>query len=438
MFPAKYLRLPLSLSAALVVACASSPDGPRPPTEGHSFLTIVGDSDMYVADGVSKELVVLYHDDQMRPLTGEVAFDLLGDPRGGDLSATASATDAEGLARIEVVPGEEARFVVEATARYAEPVQWTIDIGPGGWALDATGDYLLTSELNLTEGVPGPVGTAINTLLDLTDDPTDPSTWVIDAILGQINNQTITAAVGALRPGLDTTLNQLLISTAPDLIPTIINVGDDLEQVARHFGVTSTLSVGRAPDAGLIATHAIDTVLFTVEGEVHEYTLSADERTASTAVDIPLRLRGQTKLAIDSHQLPIAYGRLLVFILDEAIVPSIVPTASNLGELMIALVDCARVGQLLAEQIGVGAPVIYDVACRAGLTAAGAAIESQLTQLDATTHLTLGGDARPRDLDGNRTIDRLQGGEWEGELRFSPDVASALRRPSQTFTGERR
>jgi hypothetical protein len=430
------LHLSLLLSTAFAAGCASSGEGPQAPTEGHAFLTIVGESDMYV-DGARKELLVQYHDDQGRPLAGEVAFDIAGDPRGGDLSATTSVTDGEGLARIEVIAGEETTFTVQGSALYAEPVTWTIEIGPGGWALDATGDYELESDFDLVDGVPGPVGDVVNALLDATDDPTDPSTWVIDAILTAIDNQAISDAIGGMRPQLDVILNQVLLASSPDFVPTIIEVGDDLGQVARHFGAFSTLSVGRDIDRGLLATHTIDSFVFTIDGEPHEYTLDELEHGESRAEQIKLRLRGQTKLGIDNHELPVAYGHLLVFVLDHAIIPAIDPDASNLGELLVELVDCAAVGERLSDEIGIGPPIVYELACKAGLAVVGTAIEDQLSRLDATTRLVIGGDARPQDVNSDDTIDRLVSGEWEGELRFSPDIATALSRPEQEFTGSR-
>jgi len=437
MFSSTCLRLSVPLVLALLAGCASSDEGPLQPTEGHAFLTIVGDAEMYVDGGLRKELVVQYHDDQGRPLAGEIGFDIVGDPRGGDLSATASITDDEGLARIEVIPGEETRFTVEATALYADPVSWTVEIGPGGWALDATGEYRLESDFDLVDGVPGPVGDVINALLDMTDDPTDPSTWVLDAILAQIDNATITNAVNGLRPQLDVVLNGVLLAESPELVSTIIEVGDDLGQVSRHFGSFSTLAVGRDVDRGLIASHAIDSFVFTIDGVSHEYTLDELEHGESKAEGIELRLRGQTQLSIATHELPVAYGRLLVFILDHAIIPSIAPSATNLGELLVELVDCAAVGQRLSDEIGVGPPLVYELACKAGLAVAGAAIEDQLSRLDATTRLVIGGDARPEDLTSDDTVDRLAAGEWEGELRFSPEIATALVRPEQEFTGTR-
>jgi hypothetical protein len=424
----------LSLGAGCSSSAGGAGDAPRTPVEGHAFLTIVGESDVFVA-ALGQTITVRYHDDEGHALAGEVAFDIVGDPRGGDLSATTATTDAEGLTHIDVLPGREARFQVTAAATFATGVAWDVAIGPGGSALDAVGRYALESQLDLAEGVPGPVGAVVNGILDMTDDPNDPASWVIDQILAQVNSTTVTNAIGSLRPGLDVVLNEALLHNTPGFVATIINVGDDLGQVARRFGALSTLTVGDDPDSGLVGAHAFDAFRFTVEGQDFQYSMTELELEASRTEGIPLQLRGKTKLSIAKHQLPVAYGHLMVFVLDHAIIPSIVPTAHNLGELLTGLIDCASVGTLLAAQIG-GPSVIYEVACKAGLTVGGAVLEQQLDGVEAQAQLGISGEARPKDESGDGRIDRLDFGQWEGALTF-PSGASRLDRPKQTWTGER-
>jgi hypothetical protein len=429
-----------TIAAAALAACSSSSggdEGPRTPAEGHAFLTIVGAADVFVDGALGQALTVQYHDDEGHPLTGTIAFDIVGDPRGGDLSATTATTDAEGLAHIDVLPGQETRFQVTAAATYATDVAWNVAVGPGGSALDATGSYRLESSFDLADGVPGPVGAVVNAIFDMTDDPTDPATWVIDQLLAQVNSTTVTNAIGSLRPGLDVALNEALLHATPGFVATIVNVGDDLGQVARRFGSVSTLTVGDDPDTGLVASHAFDAFRFSVEGQDFEYSMSELELEASRAERVKVTLRGRTRLSLARHELPVAYGHLMVFVLDHAIIPSIVPTAHNLGELLTGLIDCAQVGQLLATRIG-GPPLVYEIACKAGLTVGGALIEQQLDGVAAEATLGIEGDARPQSGSGGNDgkIDRLDFGEWEGALTF-PAGATALSRPKQTWTGER-
>jgi hypothetical protein len=269
----------------------------------------------------------------------------------------------------------------------------------------------------------------------MTDDPTDPATWVIDQLLAQVNSPTVTSAIGSLRPGLDVVLNEALLHDTPGFVATIIDVGDDLGQVARRFGAVSTLTVANDPDSGLVGAHAFDAFRFDVEGQDFEYSMTELELEASQTEGIPMQLRGKTRLSIAKHELPVAYGHLMVFVLDHAIIPSIAPGAHDLGELLTSLVDCASVGSLLATRIG-GPPVLYEVACKAGLTVGGALIEQQLDGVQAQAQLGIAGEARPKDESGDGRIDRLDFGQWEGALTF-PAGASRLDRPEQTWTGER-
>jgi hypothetical protein len=432
---------------ALATACSSDPTddqgGGHTPEPGNAYLTIVGDQNVFLENSWQQTITVRYHDGADRPLAGQVDFSIVGTADGGAVSAPAGVTNADGQVSVQVIAGDEgeAFFKVRAEAEYADAVEWTIAVSAGQAPvppLDPTGRYQVNSRFDLVSGVPGTVGTVINTFLDMTDGPYDPATWLIDTILDEINNGTITSAVNAFRPALDAIVNDLLISFAPGIVTDILDIGDMLGQVARNFGTVSTLEV----EAGfgiegdeLSATHTMTGVFFDINNQRYSFPLSALGMDYLVAEDVAFRLEGETRVHIGAHEFPLSYGSLLLVALDEVIVPLIDPYASDLYDLFENMIDCQAVGQQLADSIGVGSPSLYEGACILGVGAAVGVIYDQLASLDASAMLLgISGEARPQDTNTDRKVDVLTGGEWVGSVSYAGVPATLT---DSTFRAER-
>src|SRR5687768_479593 len=77
-------------AATLLSACASEALGPAPviqPQPGHAFLKIVGDKNVFLGYGGSRELIVKYVNDNDEGLAGEVEFEIKGTGNGARLTA---------------------------------------------------------------------------------------------------------------------------------------------------------------------------------------------------------------------------------------------------------------------------------------------------------------------------------------------------------------
>src|SRR3954462_3854362 len=51
--------------------------------------------------------------------------------------------------------------------------------------LDPSGTYALHSTFDLAKNMPGTAGTVVNTIIAATDDPDDPTHWIVDQVLDQ-------------------------------------------------------------------------------------------------------------------------------------------------------------------------------------------------------------------------------------------------------------
>jgi hypothetical protein len=438
--------------ASLVgAACASDVGGNGhlgDPTEGDSYLSIVGDQNVFLGVGERETLSVRYHDGAGLPLAGSISFRLEGSAGGATLSATSGVTNSEGIARVEVVAGADAAaFQVVAEAAYAQAATWNVAVyggEPPKAPLTVTGTYDLESHFDLASGVPGTVGTIINTFIDMTDDPHDPATWLIDLALDQLGNSafenSVKAGINLLRPGLDAELNAVLLGAAPDFVETILELGNKFGQVARKFGLDSVLDVheGAGLDPGeLRADHTVTGFFFVVDGVTYKFLADDLDLGEIVATDVVIGLQGEVKMLIGEHALPVSYGRMLLAALNHVIIPLLDSSASSLYELLDNQIDCKQVGTWLGAQLGFGASLV-ESACKAGLLAVSTWVEGQILGLDGTgAALVLEGEARMADLFGDRRVERLQQGLWEGEMHLG-SLVSTLAKPDQKFVGDRR
>jgi hypothetical protein len=133
--------------------------------------------------------------------------------------------------------------------------------------------------------------------------------------------------------------------------------------------------------------------------------------------------------------MPIAYGKVLRIGLDAAIIPLIDPHASNLDELFEDKINCAAVGQAVADAVGVGSPSTYEAACHSGLSLGANLIYSKIAAIDASLlEFDETGAAKALDTNNDKKVDKLQAGTWTGTLSYSGTPAPLA---TATFFGNR-
>jgi hypothetical protein len=433
---------------ALAGACSSQDLGPtmmpKPPVEGHAYLEIVGDKNVFLDTGARTTITVKYHDDAGDPVAGSVAFEVQGDAKGGSLTSASAVTDNQGLARVDVVGGaNEAAFGVRASAQYATAVDWSIAVHigpppPGPLTLEGT--YQVESQFDLVTGLPGTLGDVVRTVIDITDSTNDPTTFLIDAALSQIHDTAVTNAVNALRPGLDVGINEFLKSQLGDVYNNLLEFGNGFGDAAQRFGLKSELAVTKNADGSYAATHTVKGIFFfTDAGGGKRVRQDVDLADANVdyvvASNVPVTRNGDTSINIGDHSLQMSYGKLLVYSVRNVVLRLIDPGASTMTDFLQDTVDCAALGRKIYDDVGSGSAGIYESACKTALAFAGNLIEGKLTEVGGTaTGFHLHGTVQIRDTDADRKIDKLVSGQWQGSLDIGPDSA-ALGQPS--FLGTR-
>lgn len=325
----------------------------------------------------------------------------------------------------------------------AEP---PLDASPA--PLDPAGTFAVTSALSLAAPPPA-AAAAVDELLAAIDGPDDPSRYLIDLMIARLPEGQVRTYAEAVAPYAAAYLRVRIDEVAPRFVDGARALGAGLSRIAHRFGTRETLAIDRS---GAAITTAADVgrrwfpLRRTIAGLRFELAPGAaavdvgfapeglpDLVVASRAeLEAPLDdAGGSDRFVIEHHTVALPYAAVLRLGFDRAVIPSVVPGTHDLADALVVLVDCAHLGALISDWIGLGSPALYAQACEIGLTSLAARIYARLDAIEmADVPLALTGAALAVDSDGNATMDALAGGAWTGTLG---EVAV-----SGTFTGIRR
>ena len=302
--------------------------------------------------------------------------------------------------------------------------------GSGGetQSLTLAGKYSVQSQFDISQNMPGTVGTVFN---NFTAAASDPGKWLLDLIISKtsgIVQQGLQLAEPFLSGYIDDQINQY----APAFVQTIEQVGSDLGQMAQKFGVNETYDV----TGGSGAYTAVDTAVglhFKVDSLEEDFAFSDYNEQNIVVNNVPVTLDASGKLSIGEHQLPVSYGKVIRLGLDNMVIPNVDPNASDLGTLLTDLIDCDSVGQALADNVGLIGQSTWSSLCTAGLQAGAQEIYTQINNIDSSAlTFDLTGAAKAVDTDHDYKADSLQLGKWTGTLSYAGTPAPLA---AATFTG---
>jgi hypothetical protein len=297
---------------------------------------------------------------------------------------------------------------------------------PSAVPTSPAGTFAVTSTLDLP--VPAAAGPLIATLAAATDAPDDPTRYLVDRMIATLPEGTVKTIATGAAPYVAAYLNERLAEIAPRLGTGIAAIAGGLSRIAAHIGTVETLQI----DGGGAALRRITAVRFDV-GAAPATVALADGGLADLVVGAHVVLDAAGHVAIGEHTHGLPYGALLRLGLDHAVIASVEPTARDLATALAGLVDCAALGALAADRIGLGTATLYRTACRAAMAAIASEVYARIAAIDDTPlALEVTGTADGVDLDGDGTMDQLRAGRWSGALHTATDRAPI---GAASFTG---
>jgi hypothetical protein len=321
------------------------------------------------------------------------------------------------------------------------------DDGPGGGGggddqpptrpLDPTGTYTLHSTFDLATNMPGTAGAVVNTIIAATDDVDDPTRWIIDQILAKLPNGTakdLLAAAEAVGVGV---LNEQVKKLTPDFFSTMIQVGQDFGDLAKHVGLDETLTLAPSQaTGGYLAIHTVTGLHYELGNQKGDLLFANYGLPGVTVSSVAVTMDATGQLTIAAHDLPISYGKLLKLGLDAAIIPMIDSSAHDLNSLLVHQIDCKAVGKAIADFIHFStAAGTLGQACSDGLGLGASLLYSKIAAIDSTAlRFSINGSARAVDRNNDRMIDHIQTGTWAGTLAYGATPTPLI---PAAFFGER-
>jgi hypothetical protein len=229
-------------------------------------------------------------------------------------------------------------------------------------------------------------------------------------------------------------LNDRLLSIAPDFVTTMVQVGNDFGDMAKHFGLNETFEVAKS-GTGYNSTNTVLGAHFKLDTVETDIAFVDYQIPNVVAPNVGVTMDTYGKLTVADHKLPLSYGKILRVGLDVVIIPMIDPTAHNLGELLTHKVDCQAVGANIAAAIGFGGASTYATACTAGLQFGANAIYQKIGAIDSSAlEFGLTGVAKGVDTNNDGKLDKIQTGAWAGTLSYAGTPAPLA---AATFNGAR-
>jgi hypothetical protein len=301
-------------------------------------------------------------------------------------------------------------------------------------ATNLAGKYTMRSTYDLATNMPGKIGAAANMFIAATDDPDDPTNWLLEQMINAMPNGTVKTFLNNARGYVSGYLNDQLLGWAPDFVSTMVTVGADFGDMTKHFGMNETLTVTGANDA-LMSSHTVTGMHFKFGNQESDFAF-ADYGVADVKVDnVGLTFDATGRLTVAQHQVPLKFGQVLRIGLDNGIIPLVDANATDLNTLFADKIDCYAVGGYVADAVGIGSASTYESACIAGINAGANALYAQIAGIDSDAlNFGIAGTARAVDSNNDGNADKIQTGVWTGNLSYAGTPAPLS---TATFHAER-
>lgn len=325
--------------------------------------------------------------------------------------------------------------------------------------LNPAGLYDMISVFDFTDAIPGEVGEIINLIVDAFWDPGkfvfDMVITVVDLYLGQLVGQVVEWALSLFRDQLEEAINNWVFNDSPQWVQDIFQVGQDITQIVANLEMLADLRIAKLTNdyyvQGEEDWHGI--ALYWHLGCPEETDLDFDpdcgrlvlsmEDIQNTAFPMDLvqgvwtgTIANFDRLDIQTHRIQLNYGRLILFVLNELLLPAISNGQyHDLRDAVIGFVDCPNiagnvVGDFL-EALGIDQDEVAGF-CEDAIGWIVDPIVLTIYGLGADSRVRLFGTALLVDDNDDLIVDRIIDGEWTGYIELDQGGGNT----GGQFTGE--
>ncbi len=327
-------------------------------------------------------------------------------------------------------------------------------------ALIPTGNYDVISYWDMTRALAesGPLGAALVNLFAYFD---NPGLALYNEMIRQLqtwvgNTGAMTLAFFMMISGLDVTLQNYvndMIDQSP-VLSSIRRAGLDLRDAVSNLEVDSILSVSKlAADNELHGRDEWYGLTFywraNCDGNSppdcgrHRIGVGVDTMMGILGADWTGRVIGHDVLEIDSHMMRIRYGRLIIYMLNNVILPGMTNgQAHSLNEAFAYWVGCDRLAQSIAPngQICVSGFCLpvgnIETMCLAAVNTVFSIVDLTVSSLDYPIDFHIAGRGHLFELDSDAVADVIEDGVFTGQIQ-TPNGSGTPSPVSAVWSGAR-
>lgn len=302
--------------------------------------------------------------------------------------------------------------------------------------LNPAGVYDSTSVFDFTGAIPGQVGALVDQISQLF---TSPGHFLIDQvkkIAAAYVGELITNAVfGLFEDTVADVIDNWMFNNSPQWIQDILQVGQDLLQVVNNLEMQAELRISKLSNdyyvQGALLWNGI--VLYWHWGCAEQgqpgydpncgryvFNLAAFQNT-QFPMDIveghfTATIQNFNQLDIDNHVIKINYGKLIIFVLNELILPAL-SGEHTLLDAVLSFINCQAIGQSIGGfgVLGISEQDVEDF-CTSAVTTIVSPVQFVLGGLAIDSQLRMSGNATMIDQDDDLKVDKIVDGHFLGHF----------------------
>ena len=304
--------------------------------------------------------------------------------------------------------------------------------------LNPAGQYDTTNIFDFTGAIPGDLGTLVDEIVTLFNNPgkflLDRVKEIVAAYIGQLVTD---IAFSLFEDALADVITNWLLNESPDWIQDIFTIGQDLTQVVNNLEMEADLIISKLSNdyyvQGVLYWDGI--VLYWHYGcakpgeagydpDCGKLTFSLD---SFTNTQFPMDIiEGKftglihdfDRLDIDNHVIKINYGKLILFVLNEIILPALTGE-HNLTDAILSFINCpgiaAGISNGILDGIGIDEQDLTEF-CEDGITFITQPVTLIIGGLALDSQLRLSGRAKMLDDDNDLRVDHILDGVYLGTI----------------------
>lgn len=321
--------------------------------------------------------------------------------------------------------------------------------------LDPSGTYEVQNRFDFTNAVPGVLGVVIDNLVrffgagnqerEIASVIFNVVEQLAREVAGTLGGIAIQLVRGWIEDDLNRIINTYIDYDAPQWVRDFFQIGRDLLQVVADLEVISRVRISKLRSdgtfegseswIGLAFRWTLPCGENNPDPDCGRYAFTMEEVASGLeGVDLVFgqfggRVHNYDRMLIDAHTLDLQYGRLILFVLNNLILPEVADGADNITDALLTLADCPAFAnritggraELELGGISIASRDTIEGWCTTVMSVAGDGARAILGRLRVDTRITLSGDVILIEHNNDLRVDAIVDGVWRGNIRTSND-----------------